>query len=268
MKLKKLLSVVAAGVLVFNLVGCSNKKADVDEKTIVVGATPNPHAQILTEVVKPILEKDGYKLELKEFNDYVLPNEALNDGSLDANFFQHIPYLEEMNNQKGYELTYTVKVHIEPMGIYSDKIKDVKDLKDGAIIAVPNDPTNETRALKLLEKQGIIKLDDKKLLTKTDVKENVKNVKIKEMSAEQLTNVIQDVDLAVINSNYALVAKLNPVKDSLALESSDSPYANILAVRKDNKESEKIKELSKALNSKEVKEYIEQKYNGAIVPAF
>ena len=224
MKLKKLLSVAIASVIALSVVGCGSKSAE-DDKKIVVGATANPHAVILNEAVKPILEKEGYELEVQEFSDYVLPNTALDEGSLDANYFQHIPYLEETVKEKGYKLTYTAKVHIEPMGVYSNDLKSLADLPDGAKVAIPNDPTNGSRALELLAKNGIIKLADKELVT-------------------------------------------NPTKDAIALEESDSPYVNILACREDNKDSEKIKVLSEALNSDEVKTFIEEKFNGAIIPAF
>ncbi len=275
MKAKKLLTGVLIGVLTLGLVACGQKgggneekKSAGDDKTIVVGATPNPHAEILQEAVKPLLEKEGYKLDVKIFNDYVLPNEGLNEGSLDANYFQHIPYLEETVKAKGYKLTYTSKVHIEPMAIYSEKIKDIKDVKDGATVTIPNDPTNGARAIKLLEKAGLIKAKDVELPTVNDITENSKNLNIKEMDAPQLPTTLKDVDLSVINSNFALEAKLNPLKDSLFIEDKDSPYANIIAVREDNKDTDKIKALSKAVNSPEVKKYIEEKYKGAIIPTF
>lgn len=267
MKLKKLLSVTVASVIALSVVGCGGKTSG-DDKKIVVGASSNPHAVILNEAVKPLLEKEGYELEVQEFSDYVLPNTALDEGSLDANYFQHIPYLEQTVKEKGYKLTYTSKVHIEPMGVYSNKIKALDELSDGAKIAIPNDPTNGSRALELLEKNNVIKLADKELPTKVDITENPKNVEIVEMNAEQLPTALEDVDCAVINSNYALEADLKPTENAIVLESSDSPYANVLACREDNKDSEKIKALSKALNSKEVKTYIEEEYNGAIIPAF
>lgn len=272
MKAKKLLSLALVAVLSVGLVACGAKKdsgkSQGDDKTIVVGATANPHAEILNKVVKPLLEKDGYKLEVKVFNDYVLPNTALLDNSLDANYYQHVPYLEEFNSKNKTDLTYTVKVHLEPMGAYSKKITKIADLKDKALIGVPNDPTNESRALQLLAKEGLIKVADKKLLTKNDITENKKNIVIKEIGAEQLPASLPDLDLAVINSNYAIEAKLNPTKDSIAIESSDSPYANIIAVKKENKDSEKIKALSKAVTSPEVKKFIEDTYKGAIVATF
>lgn len=269
MKAKKILALAAVAVLSVGLVACGTKKDSSNDKKIVIGATPNPHAEILNEVVKPILEKDGYELEVKVFNDYVLPNKALLDKSLDANFFQHVPYMEEYNAKNKTDITYTVKVHLEPMGVYSDKVKNISDVKDGGIVAVPNDPTNESRALKILEKEGLIKsAEGKELLNKNDIVENKKNLVIKELVAEQLPTALKDVDLDVINSNYALQAKLNPTKDAIAIESKDSPYANVISVRPDNKDSEKIKALSKAITSPEVKKFIEEKYAGAIIPSF
>ena len=273
MKAKKFLTLTAVAVLSVGLVACGAKKdskeaSGADDKTITVGATANPHAEILNNVVKPLLEKEGYTLNVKVFNDYILPNTALNDKSLDANFFQHVPYLEEFNKKNNTDLDYTVKVHLEPMGVYSKKVKSLSEVADKALVGVPNDPTNESRALKILAKEGLIKVADKELLTKNDITENTKNIEIKEIAAEQLPASLPDLDIAVINSNYALEAKLNPTKDSIALESTDSPYANIIAVRKDTKDSEKIKALDKAVNSPEVKKYIEDTYKGAIVPAF
>ncbi|WAW15696.1 MetQ/NlpA family ABC transporter substrate-binding protein [Peptostreptococcus equinus] len=270
MKIKKIATLALAAGLSLSLVACgSNKKESAkDDKKIVIGASANPHADILNKAVKPLLEKDGYKLEVKVFNDYILPNKALDEGSLDANFFQHEPYLNEYNTKNKTEIKSVAKVHLEPMGVYSQKVKSISGVKDKAVIAVPNDPTNETRALKILEKEGLIKLADKELLNKNDIKENKKNIEIKELAAEQLPTVLKDVDLAVINSNYALEAKLNPQKDAIATESKDSPYANIIAVSSKNKDSEKTKALIKAIQSPEVKTFINDTYKGAIIPSF
>lgn len=269
---KRILSVLLASTVVLGIVGltgCGKKETanTEDKKNIVIGASQEPHAQIL-EQVKPILEKKGYTLEIKVFNDYVIPNTAVEDGQLDANFFQHVPYLEEFNKQKGTHLTYTAKVHLEPMGVYSQKIKDLKELKDGATIAVPNDPTNEARALRLLEREGIIKLKEGDLITKLDITENPKNIEIKELEAAQLPRTLTDLDAAVINTNYALPAGLNPTKDALAIEAKDSPYANVIAVKEDNKDKEYIKALTEAITTPEIKKYIEEQYKGAIVPSF
>lgn len=273
--MKKSIALVLSIVLTLGLAGCAAKSqgtssktsAESDKKVIKVGATPVPHKEIL-EQIKPILEKKGYTLEIKEFTDYVQPNLALNDGDLDANFFQHIPYLKKSIDEKKLDLDYTVKVHIEPMGLYSKKVTKLGDLKEGSTIAVPNDPTNEARALRVLETAGLIKLKSGDLVTILDITENTKNIKFKELEAAQLPRVLNDLDAAVINTNYALEAKLNPAKDAIVIESKDSPYANVLAVRKKDKDKPYIKALSEALNSPEVKKFIEEKYNGNIVPAF
>ncbi len=192
----------------------------------------------------------------------------MQDGEIDANFYQHIPYLEEFNKEKKTDLSYTVKVHLEPMGVYSKTIKDLKQLKSGATIAVPNDPTNESRALRLLEKEGIIKLKEGELVSKLDITENPKNIKVEELDAAQLPRTLGDAEVAVINTNYAVSANLNPLKDALAIESKDSPYANVIVVKTENKNAEYIKALNEAINSEEIKKYIEEQYKGAIIPAF
>ncbi|MGL5513005.1 MAG: MetQ/NlpA family ABC transporter substrate-binding protein, partial [Sporomusa sp.] len=195
---------------------------------------------------------------------------AVAEKELDANFFQHIPYLTEFSNDRKLDLTYTVAVHIEPMGIYSKKVKSLNDLENGAKIAIPNDPTNGGRALALLAKAGVIKLKDGVGIkaTVSDITENNKNVKIHELEAPQLPRSLDDVALAVINTNYALEAKLVPAKDALLIEQKDSPYVNILTVRKGDENRPEIQQLSKALTSEEVKKFINEKYQGAIAPAF
>ncbi|MDR0879433.1 MAG: MetQ/NlpA family ABC transporter substrate-binding protein [Clostridioides sp.] len=273
MKAKKLLGISLSVLLTLGAAGCSSKPAEKeaaksgDDKVIVVGATPNPHAEIL-EQLKPVLKEKGYELQVKVFNDYVIPNTALSEGSLDANYFQHIPYLEETVKEKGYKLTSVAKIHLEPLGLYSKELKDVKNLKDGATIAIPNDATNMARALKLLADNGVLKVKDAELITKNDITENPKKIVIKELNAEQLATVLQDVDAAVINTNYALTAKLNPTKDALILEAKDSPYSNVIATREDNKDSEKIKALVEAIQSDQIKKFIEEKYEGCIIPSF
>lgn len=276
-KLTRLLSTLLTVIIV--LTGCASKAQNSPAKTqdenknktskLVVGATPVPHAEILS-IVKPILKEKGIDLEIKEFTDYVTPNVALNDKQLDANFFQHVPYMEDFAGKKGMKLVSAAKVHVEPMGAYSKKIKSKDEIKDGAKIAIPNDATNEGRALLLLQKQGLIKLKDEKGLTQTpkDIADNPKNLKFSELEAAQLPRVLQDVDLAVINTNFALEGKLEPTKDAIFIEDKDSPYANILTVRPDNEKSPEILELVKALNSDAVKKFLEDKYKGAIVPAF
>jgi len=263
-----LIAVLLVGVLA---VGCGgSKEASVKADKIVVGATPVPHAEILNDVVKGLLEKEGITLEVKEFTDYVTPNLALADGSIDANFFQHAPYLNNFAKERDLDLVSVAKVHVEPIGLYSKKIAKLEDLKDGSVIAIPSDATNEGRALLLLESKGLIKLSEQAGLTATpvDIVDNPKNLEFKELEAAQLPRVLKDVTAAIINTNYALEADLVPTKDALIIEGSESPYANILAVRAEDKDNETIQKLVKALNSPEVKKYIEDKYKGAIVPAF
>lgn len=240
--------------------------------TLKVGATPNPHAEILAQI-KDLLAQEGITLEVVEFTDYPLINTALNDGSLDANFFQHKPYLDNYNQENKTELVSVGTVHYEPMGIFAGKTKTLEELKDGATIAVPNDTTNEARALLLLEAEGLIKIKEGAGInaTKTDIVENPKNLKIEELAAEQLPRSLPDVDLAVINGNYALQGGLK-VTDALATEASDSlaaeTYANVIAVRKGDESRPEIKKLVEALNSDTIRQYIEDTYEGAVVPKF
>lgn len=266
MKFKKLVTLALTSVVALSIVGCSNASAD-NDKTIIVGASSTPHAEIL-EVVKPKLEEQGYKLEIKVMDDYVIPNTGLAEGSLDANYFQHVPYLEQTIEEKNLGLTYTAKIHLEPIGFYSEKVKSFDEIENNAKIAIPNDVTNGARALKLLADNGIIEVKDGEDITVKDITSNPKNVEIVEMNAEMIAATLSDVSGAVINTNYALSADLNPKKDAIALESIDSPYANILACREDNKDSDKIKVLTEALTSDEVKDFIEEKYDGSIIPSF
>ena len=239
-------------------------------KTLKVGATAVPHAEIL-EAAKPLLEKEGIKLDIVEFNDYVQPNLALNDKELDANFYQHDPYLQNfMEEHKEVKLVSAGGVHIEPMGIYSKTVTDLKDLKDGATISIPNDPTNGGRALLLLEKAGLLKLKDgvKEKATLQDIAENPKNFKFQEVEAAQVPRTLDDVDAAIINSNFAMQVQLDPTKDSLFIEDSTSPYVNIVAVRQGDENRPEIQALMKVLHSQEIKDFINNKYKGAVVPAF
>lgn len=276
MKKKSILSVVLAGIVALGLVGCgaattTGSKDSKNDKVIKIGVTPKPHKEIV-EIAKPLLEKEGYTVEITEFNDYVQPNTAVSEGSLDANFFQHMPYLKEQNESKGFKLVSVGAVHLEPMGLYSKKIKSLDELKDGATIAVPNDPSNEARALKLLAGKGIIKVKDGELVTPKDITENPKNLKFTELEAAAVPRAIDDVDAAVINGNYAIEAKFNPTKDAIVIEDKDSeaakPYANIVVVKEGNENQEKIQALVKALTSPEVKAFIEKEYNGAVIPVF
>jgi D-methionine transport system substrate-binding protein len=265
--------IVAAGVIA----GCGGKQeaakpaAKDAAKPVVlkVGASPVPHAEILN-LIKPALAKQGVDLQVIEFSDYIKPNLALSDKELDANFFQHVPYLEKFASERKLALVSLVKVHIEPMGVYSKKIKDIKQVPDGAKVAIPNDPTNGGRALVILEKAGLLKLKAGKGISATpsDIVENPKKLEIIEAEAAMLPRNLEDVTLAVINSNFALQANLNPTKDSLFIEPKDSPYANIVAVRKGDENRPEIQKLKAAITSPEVKKFIEDKYKGAVVPAF
>lgn len=233
-----------------------------------VGVTPFPHKDIML-IVKDLLAKEGIELTIREFSDYVQPNLALADKALDANFFQHIPYLDNMNMEKHLNLAWVAKVHIEPLGLYSRKIKSLDDLKKGDTVAVPNDPTNEARALRLLESNGIIKIKAGELVTVRDITDNPKGLKFVELEAAQLPRILQDVSAAVINTNFASEADLVPSRDAIIIEGKDSPYANVVVVRKDDVDSPAIKALVKASNSPEVKAYIEETLTPkGIVPAF
>jgi D-methionine transport system substrate-binding protein len=257
--MKKLLAVFAA-------VAALSAHAD---ETLTVAASAVPHAEIL-EFVKPTLAKEGVDLQIKVFNDYVQPNLQVAEKRLDANFFQHQPYLDEFNKGKGTDLVSVGKVHVEPFGAYADKIKSLDALPDGANVAIPNDATNEGRALLLLAKAGLITLKDPSSITATpkDVQQNPKNLKFRELEAATLPRVLTQVDLALINTNYALSAKLDPTKDALIIEGAESPYANILVTRTENKDADAVKKLVAALQSPEVKAFILEKYKGAVVPAF
>ena len=265
-----LLALVSLAVVVAGCGGGDKKDAPAEKKvTLKVGATAVPHAEILNDI-KPLLAKEGVDLQVIEFSDYVKPNLALNDKELDANFFQHEPYLDTFVSERKLELISAGKVHIEPMGIYSKKIKTLNDIPNGAKIAIPNDPSNGGRALALLESAKLLKLKDGVGVKATigDITQNEKKLQIVEIEAALLPRSMDDTDLSVINSNFAMEAKLNPVKDSLFTEPKESPYANIVAVRKGDEKRPEIQKLMKALQSPEVKKFIEEKYKGAVVPAF
>lgn len=227
-----------------------------DSKKIVIGVNPFPHREIAL-VAKKVLEKEGYSLEIKDFTDYVTPNIALAEKSLDANFFQHVPYLRNTVREKNFDLTWVVKVHIEPLGLYSKKIHKLDELKKGDTIAIPNDPTNGARALRLLEKNGLIKVKTGDLVTARDITENPKSLKIVELDAPQLPRSLADTAASVINTNFAVEAKLIPSRDSIVIEDKDSPYANVVAVRTADRDSPAVQALAKAFNSPEVKKFIE-----------
>lgn len=279
MKLKKITAVaLAAGLSLALLSACGNGNAntsdssDAEPVTIKVGATPAPHAEIL-EVVKPILAEQNINLEITVFNDYVTPNTAVEDGSLDANYFQHITYMNGFNESDGTHLVSVGNVHYEPLGLYAGKTGAIEALPDGAQIAVPNDTTNEARALLLLQQEGLITLKEGAGInaTKADIAENPKNLDIVELEANQLPVRLQDVDMAVINGNYAIDAGLD-VADALAIEDSEgeagTAYANVLTVKEGRENDAAIQALYAALCSDEVASYMEETYGGAVVPVF
>ncbi|WP_033398296.1 MetQ/NlpA family ABC transporter substrate-binding protein [Fusobacterium russii] len=237
--------------------------------TLKVGATPVPHAELL-EFVKADLKANGVDLKIIEMTDYVTPNLALADGEIDANFFQHKPYLDKFAAERNLKLAIAANIHVEPLGLYSKKVKSVNDLKKGDTIAIPNDPSNGGRALILLHNNGLITLNDPTNLyaTEFDIVKNTKNLKFKAVEAAQLPRVLADVSAAIINSNYALEAGLNTTKDAILVEGKESPYANIITVKAGNEKNEDIKKLVSALQTEKVKKFIAEKYKGAVVPAF
>lgn len=266
---RKIIAAVLTGAI---LTGAFSVNVFADEdKTISVAASATPHAEIL-EQAKPLLEEKGYELEVKIFEDYIIPNEVVESGDFDANYFQHIPYLESFNEEKGTHLVDAGDIHYEPFGIYPGKKESLDDIEEGDTIAVPNDTTNEARALLLLQDNGIIKLKEGVGLeaTKNDIEENPHNVEIIELEAAQIPRVAQDMSYVVLNGNYALQADYSVAKDSLAYEKSDSEaaktYVNLIAVKEGNEDSEAIKALVEVLKSDEIKEYINETYDGAVIP--
>lgn len=268
-KFISLLAVLSVSTLFLLFSACT---AGTDEKTIKIGASVTPHAEILA-VAKEILSEQGYTLEIVEYNDYVLPNTATDEGELDANYFQHSPYLDNFNSENGTALVAVAPVHYEPFGIYAGKAASLSELKEGAVVAVPNDTTNEARALLLLEQEGLIKLKEGAGLEATalDIEENPLNLDIQEIEAAQLVRSLEDVDLAVINGNYAIGGGLT-VGEAIAVESSESAaaktYANVLVVKKGNENTQKTEALQQALCSDKVRQYILDSYDGAVVPIF
>lgn len=269
--MKKLIAAALTGALVFGTVGTSVVFAADDDKTITVAASETPHAEILEET-KPLLEEEGYDLEVTVFDDYVQPNEVVESGDFDANYFQHIPYLESFNEEKGTHLVNAGGIHYEPFGIYPGTKSSLDDIADGDTIAVPNDTTNEARALLLLQDNGIITLKDGVGLEATvnDIAENPYNVEIVELAAEQVARVAEETSYIVLNGNYALQAGYSVAKDALAYETSDSEaaktYVNVIAVKEGNENSDKIKALVDVLKSDEIKDFINEKYDGAVIP--
>jgi D-methionine transport system substrate-binding protein len=238
-------------------------------QTLRIGATPGPHAQIL-EAVKPIAAQKGLEIKIVEFSDYVVPNEALSSGELEANSFQHQPYLDNQKETRGYKIETVTQTVNFPIGIYSKKHKSFDALPNGASIAIPNDPTNGGRALLLLQDKGVIKLKDGVGFKPTilDVTENTKKLKFTEIDAAQAPRVLDDVDAAVINTNYATQAGLDPVKDALTRENPKGPYVNIIAVRAQDKDKPWVKSLIEAYRSPEVKKFVEEKFKGAVLTSW
>lgn len=278
MKLKKVVSIaLTAALSVGLLAGCSgadtNTDANEEAKVITVAASPSPHAEILA-VAGEVLAAEGYELKVTEFTDYVVPNNVVENDEIIANYFQHQPYLTDFNAENGTHLVSVASIHYEPFGIYSSKHASLDEIAEGAIITVPNDTTNEARALQLLQAEGIIKLADGAGLnaTKQDIVENPYNVDIQEIEAAALPPTLDSADFSVINGNYAIPAGLNVAKDALACEDAASEaaqtFANILVVKEGNEESEEVQALVKALTSEEVKSFINEKYEGAVVPIF
>ncbi|GCB51019.1 MetQ/NlpA family ABC transporter substrate-binding protein [Streptomyces sp. NL15-2K] len=266
-------AVLAAGTLTLGLSACGSQDSAASDTSgpLVVAASPTPHAEILTYVKDNLAKKAGLDLEVKEFTDYVTPNTATEDGSVDANYFQNQPYLDDFNKKNGTDIVPVVTVHLEPLGLYSHKVKRADDLKSGATVAVPNDSVNEARALKLLDANGLITLKDGvgNEATPSDIAKNPKNLKFKELEAAQTPRSLDDVDAAVVNGNYAIEADLSPAKDALVLESAkNNPYGNFLAVKNGNEKDPRVKKLAKLLTSAEVKKFIEDKYEGSVIASF
>lgn len=269
MKQRKKIAILIVAFLVLGLVfaaGCGKKK---EESKLIIGVSPAPHADIVALVVDE-LKEEGITVEIREFSDYVTPNISLSDKDIDANYFQHIPYFAEENSVGKFGLEILGGIHIEPLGLFSTKYESVDDLPEGAEIMLPNDTTNEGRALLLLQQVGLVTLKEGVAGTATpkDVVDNPKGLKFTELEAALIPESYRDADAAVINGNYAIEHELNPVKDSIAIEDSSSPYVNIIAVKEGDADREDLKKLLKALQSDKVKNFIEEKYEGAVVPAF
>ncbi|MBK3570488.1 MetQ/NlpA family ABC transporter substrate-binding protein [Streptomyces sp. MBT62] len=274
--MRKNIAVTAAGLAVtlLGLTACGSgsdtgRSSGKDDGTLVVGATAVPAGEVLTYIKDNLAAKAGLDLEIKEFTDYVLPNTALQEGSLDANLYQNQPFLDEFNKSKGTDLVSVVKAYLPPMGVYSKKIEDIAKLGDGATVAVPNETTNEGRALKLLAAKGLItlKAGAGTDASPADVTANPKHLKFKELDPAQLPRSLDDVDVAVINNNYAQDAGLSPAKDAILLESAkDNPYANLLAVKRGNEDDPRVAKLAKLLVSADVKKFIAEKYKGSVLP--
>ena len=266
--MKKILAIALVALLtIVSVFAQATSETQTSSTKIVVGATPEPHAALLSLVVDD-LAAQGITLEVKEFTDYVTPNDAVEYGEIDANYFQHIPYLESFNTEHGYHLVNAGGIHVEPIALYSKKYSSLSDIPNGAVVAIPNDPTNEGRALLLLQSAGLIKLKDNAGLEAIplDIVENPKNLKFSEIEAATLPRILSDVDAAVINGNYAIPAGLVATRDGLYVEGADSPYVNVIAVKAGNENNPAVKALVEALKSDEVKAYVAEHYkNGEVV---
>jgi len=273
----KFTSVLATAGLALSVAACSSGSSSSTgssgnaDKALTVIASPTPHAQILDYVKKNLADKAGLKLDVKVVTDYVTPNTAVQDGSADANYFQHVPYLEDFNKKHGTNIVSVETVHLEPLGLYSKKVKSAGELADGATVGIPNDATNEGRALKLLADNNVITLKSGvgTAATPADVTGNPKHLKWKELDAAQLPRSLADLDAAVINGNYALDSGLKPATDAILLEkAAGNPYANILAVKKGSENDPRVQKLAQLLHSDEVKKYIDDTFQGSVIPSF
>lgn len=269
---KKLFAAALIATTCLFAAGCgssSNSSASSDKKEIKMGVTAGPHAEVMEEVAKEAA-KQGITIKVVEFNDYVQPNKALAEGDLDMNSMQHQPYMDNVVKKQGLKITSIGKTIILPMALYSHKYKDLKDIADGAKVTIPNDPTNGARALLLLQQAGLIKLKNGNSVdaSVTDITENPKNLQFVELDAAQIPRSLDDTDLACVNTNYAIPAGLNPQKDSLLVESKDSPYANVMAVRQGDENNETYKKVLEIYQSEPVKKFIEEHFQGTVLPAF
>lgn len=260
--------ILLASFSLLALAACGGTKTN-DGKTLTVAATAVPHAEIL-ESIKPTLAKEGVDLQIRVFNDYVQPNLQVEQKQIDVSYFETKPYLDEFNASRGTHLVTYAGVHVEPLGAYSRKWKSIAQIPNGATVAIPNEPSNGGRALLLLQKAGLITLKNptNPLSSLNDIATNPKNLQFKELEGATLPRTLGEVDLALINTNYALDAGLDPTKDALAIEGRDSPYVNFLVGREDNRDDPRVKKLAAALTSPEVKAFIDKKYRGAVLPAF
>ncbi|WP_449538541.1 MetQ/NlpA family ABC transporter substrate-binding protein [Ferdinandcohnia sp. Marseille-Q9671] len=269
--MKKIAIFLSLLLLVGVLAACGGEEAssELDSKKLLIGVTAGPHEEIVEKVAE-VAAKDGLELELKVFSDYVMPNTALDEGNLDVNSYQHLPFLEKFNADHGTKLVTVGKTILNPMGVYSDKYESLEDLPKGAKVGLPNDPTNGSRALFVFESAGLIKVkeDVKENATIYDLEENPKEIEFIELDAAQIPKQLGELDAAAINTNFALGAGLNPKEDSIALETTDSPYVNYLVVREENKDDKVLEKLRKAYQSDEVKKFIEEQYKGSVIPSW